>query len=194
MAWTGAGAGRLVDVRSSRCCAFCRPLAAAAGSRYTYAGGNPITGADPTGLISIGTIGLILGGVALVATGVGLLGGAALIAGAIGVSASTAAIGLSATAVATGTAAVVLDANPCLREHETTACMGMIMGGAGSVAGLGGLGVEVVGASMGGMTDGMEEFDTAMQLHGLLYGGIASTADLIGQSQSTRSEPEMTCP
>jgi len=47
------------------------PLTAATGARYAYAGGNPITGSDPSGLISVGLCvsgqaGLLLGGIAQV--------------------------------------------------------------------------------------------------------------------------------
>jgi RHS repeat-associated protein len=150
------------------------PLAAITGARYSYAGCNPITRTDPTGLWSSRTwitIGLVLGGVALIATGVGLFGGAAAIGAAIGVSTEAAGFGLAVTAAATRTAAVAIDKPACVDRHDPAACGGMIMGGMGAAAGLGSVGLEGAGLLAGGMTDGMEEVDTALQLGGLLFGG-----------------------
>jgi RHS repeat-associated protein len=101
------------------------PLAAATGARYSYASGNPITGADPTGLIDWGQVGTfavvglaIAGTVACVASvGCGLgelaLWTVALETGGIAVvlSATSGALttGVAATALTGGAIAGSLD-------------------------------------------------------------------------------------
>jgi len=57
------------------------------------------------------------------------------------------------------------------------------------LAGLGGLGVEAYGVYVGGMSESAEAWDTALQLHGLLYGGIATTLDALDASQGEGCGP-----
>jgi RHS repeat-associated protein len=89
------------------------PLAAATGARYSYASGNPITGADPTGLIDwgqVGTfavVGLVIVGTAacVIAEPCGAIEGGLGLALAGG--GSTMALTVSAEAAATATTAAI---------------------------------------------------------------------------------------
>jgi len=82
-----------------------------------------------------------------------------------------------------------LDGPTCLNRQDPAACAGMVVGGAGTLAGLGGLGVEAYGVYVGGMSESAEAWDTALQLHGLLYGGIATTLDALDASQGEGCGP-----
>ena len=144
------------------------PLAATTGTRYSYALGNPITGADPTGLWSDNpwvNVGIGLGVVALAATGVGLfVEGTALVAGI--------------TAAAAGAGAAILDVQPC-RAGDPYACGGAVMGGAGVIAGFGGLGVLGYEAIYGATAD-TGAVGAAFGVAGLELGGIGTGIDTIG--------------
>ncbi|MDA8439412.1 MAG: RHS repeat-associated core domain-containing protein, partial [Propionibacterium sp.] len=125
------------------------PLAATTGTRYNYALGNPITGADPTGLWGWNpldwtagdweTVGLVAGGVALAATGVRLFVDAGVIS--LGVASS---VTLEWVGAGAGVVAVATDAVPCVsslrdstQKPNVGACIGAAFGalslGAGSV-------------------------------------------------------------
>lgn len=101
---------------------------------YGYAGGNPLSNTDPLGLDFLGisdsgwvTIGLVAGGIALAATGVGLVADAGLFGLELGLPAvqTLAGVATGATVVSTTT-----DAVPCVRSGGTNvaACIGTVLG------------------------------------------------------------------
>jgi hypothetical protein len=90
---------------------------------YGYAANNPLNLEDPLGLDFLGisskrwaTIGLVAGGIALAATGVGLLADAGIIAGA---SAETIETIAGVTALATGGLATMTDVVPCVSSFSS---------------------------------------------------------------------------
>jgi hypothetical protein len=141
------------------------PLTAQA---YSYVNNNPLNAIDPRGLWTDNPwvdVGLVLGAVALAATGVGLfVEGTALVAGI--------------TATIAGAGAVALDVQPC-REGDPYACGGAVMGGAGVISGLGGVGVLGYEAVFGATAD-TAAVGTALGVEGLALGGIGTGVDTIG--------------
>lgn len=160
------------------------PLEPITGTPYAYAGDNPITNSDPTGLgcgildafnpfsscniayqaasyvynNPVQTLGLVAGAASL-ATGVGAaadLGILSLDAGGSGVA-----------SVATGIGATIADGPACLSSSGGAvdpACLGFAAGAVGTVLGGGGLGL--LGSSIQGSLDG-----PALALGGLALGG-----------------------
>lgn len=144
------------------------------GQPYTYTLDDPVDRTDPLGLCWGPTcwsestwtkIGLVVGGIALAATGVGL----AADVGLLGVTAETAGLvsaSASYTATTTGAIATFIDGYQCIRGISTPACFGAITGAAGGYYGL---------ASMSG-TGAIANFINA---HALAYGGLSYFWDLL---------------
>jgi len=159
------------------------PDVAVTGQPYVYVGDNPVNGVDPLGLswwnpttwtpktwkkVLIGT-GVALGAVAAL-TGVG----AVLDAGvAVGLESTS----LGYTAIATGTVATGIDAVGCLSkssssDERTSSCssavVGLLSGGLGAAALVGGPLAAYAVASAAGLTGAAALLD-ALQLAGLLH-------------------------
>ncbi|WP_171042473.1 RHS repeat-associated core domain-containing protein [Sinomonas gamaensis] len=162
------------------------PLAALTKAMYDYASNNPLNSADPTGLDDwwnpatwasdtwkvVATVGVIIGAVALAATGVGLVAelGAAGVAGAAAIAETAGTVAMVA-----GGASTALDGAACLWHHaspgetDTSACAGFTLGlltlGLGSVAKAGGEAVfgpkEVAAGNRAGWDVGGGIFGTA---------------------------------
>jgi RHS repeat-associated protein len=156
------------------------PLTAATGARYAYAGGNPITRADPLGLwgwnpldwtaSDWGTVGLVAGGIALAATGVGLIADAGLIGLGAMATATVEVVGMSAGAVAIAT-----DAVPCVssfldstQKPNVAACVGATFGlvslGTGIVPGILGKLSSITSGTTAGLEDWKSHADAGSRI------------------------------
>jgi RHS repeat-associated protein len=152
------------------------PLAELTRMAYGYAADNPLNLADPLGLDFLGissqgwaTIGLVAGGIALAATGVGLAVDAGIIAGATAETIGTIA-GITATS---GGLATMTDVVPCVRSFgsvdgpDGAACAGAVLGAAS--LGYGAPGVLL--ARLPRLTRGV------LDAHALLFGSAALSVD-----------------
>jgi|GEM_PF-1014687 len=150
------------------------PALASTMEPYAYVDNNPLNRIDPLGLSWYNPttwtkktwegIGVGLGAVALAATGVGL-------AVDLGV-AGTAIVG--GVAVGSGVGATLLDAKPCLKEHEGLACAGFVMGAIGSAYGGVGAGFDLAEALGAGNAGILAE---GLDIQAMLIGGTGTAID-----------------
>lgn len=136
------------------------PAVARTLSAFLYAGNSPLNRLDPLGLWDwgwssstwqvIGTVGLVVGVVALAATGVGIVADLGILGGAFAAEgiASTIAVAADTTSVIAGSAGVVTDGLACAGHNDNEACAAALLNGIG-VAG-GGLGLGFSNATFEG--------------------------------------------
>lgn len=136
----------------------------------------------------VGTVALVVGAVALAATGVGLVadiaGGAILGAAEVGSTAAAVGSGVAAfgettdlVATGAGAASTLLDGTQCVFHSDASACAGAIAGGVG--AGFGAFGARLAAS-------GFRSLSVAAGVHSFLYGAFATTVDGFGYSESRR--------
>jgi hypothetical protein len=180
------------------------PLVDVTGQPYGYAGEDPVNGVDPMGLFwnpvsaaegawhdTVYTVddirhgaasasdwvahhpadvGIALGAVALGATGVGL----ATDVGAVGT------VALGGVSLVAGGGAVALDYNPCVKHADDAACVGMVMGGVGTL-------LSGAGTVMGGDLGMMYGYGS------LAFAGVGTTVDLGSQLHPLLAEGAEAC-
>jgi RHS repeat-associated protein len=178
------------------------PLVDGTGQPYLYAGDDPLDGFDPLGLLTWNplhwgkhtweTIGLVAGGVAIAATGVGAvieIGGVS-VSGAVGV-------GLTATAIGAGGVSTAVDGYGCLHGGGANSCAGAALGalslgfGAGAV----GLGIALAREENEIVADGLggelfpELASGFLDAHALAVGLLAYIWDLLAQGDDGPCNP-----
>lgn len=137
---------------------------------YAYAIDNPVNLTDPTGLMStkdLALIGLFLG---LLSFGTGI--------GALVAEDSALIFILGLVSVASGFAASGLDWGPCVNDHDTYACGGLALGGAGALAGgAGDVGAGLVLAGKAAENGGIDIATKAIGAGGIVIGGSGAAID-----------------
>lgn len=120
---------------------------------------------------------LVLGAVALAATGVGAAAAVGLIAETTLSAGASIALGLIAAAAGTG--AVLLDAGPC-PAGDHAACAGVAMGTAGIIYGGFGLAADIAAYAAGEYTFTTAGVSLAGAFGGFLFGGFGLAIDSLG--------------
>jgi hypothetical protein len=151
---------------------------------------NPFSWSGKTWAV-VGTVAVVVGAIALAATGVGLIADAALVGTAAVVEAGTVAATVASVAEVAGTVGTVagftaagLDGGMCVFHHDGAACAGAIFGAVGG-------GFGAIGGRLAEM--GARDLAVGVEAHAFGYGAGATTIDGVNYASAQAEDFRQAC-